>query len=621
MAQNYDILQFSSEELKVDGKIVIPKYQRGLVWKKNQRKAFINTVFKGDPFGVVLVYKKEENVNGVKEVKYEVVDGLQRLSTMKAYIERPLDFIDFNDTIEGEDNLDYIIKDKFDYLGRNLTESLLKSNKKALKKEMLSFVKQKGSSNSIEVWKHLCEKLEYNVNNIECLTKFNNYYDNFLLKLKFPNILIPAIVYTGPYDELPDVFQRLNTGSVKLTKYEIYASIWKNTMLLINDQDILDRVFNKYDVLSKKSSFEVQVTEEDLSQNGITLFEYCYALSEILNDDEKDYGNLFPGEKKSTDPTGFELLSLICNLPVNNSNKLIENKYLGNSTPQFLIKIKDALLDCVSFLYQSIRDVIVDIKGTEIMNDSTYQIYHMIVSIFRNLYDFDIVNKTITQKDSNVVNAFKSKFSKYAKKHYIYDSISYYWSKNRQVNDLDKLLKDSTSINKYINNISRLDFEKAIKDYCDDLKSKAFTKSIDNETKLLLNYYYRLLIKEDRNREDLFKSKDGVYFDVEHITPVAKFGNNPKELPISAFGNLCYLAVKDNRSKRDKTIYQYADERPSLVISDSFLELITYPSKEELEFLDYSIDDFAISYIELLNKREEIIIPRFIDLIMNSSLD
>lgn len=43
---------------------------------------------------------------------------------------------------------------------------------------------------------------------------------------------------------------------------------------------------------------------------------------------------------------------------------------------------------------------------------------------------------------------------------------------------------------------------------------KKITKSIDNEAKILLNYYYRLLIKEDRNREDLIKSKDGVYFDL-----------------------------------------------------------------------------------------------------------
>lgn len=348
MAQNYDIKQFSSEELKEEGKIVIPKYQRGLVWKINKRKEFIDTIFKGNPFGVVLVYEKDD--------KYEVVDGLQRLSTMKAYMDNPLDFIGINDNIEGENHLDLLIKKKIESNGKRPNDKMISIIKKQLKKKMISFVKEKGKPEVYDVWEFLATEIGFDLNDFDTYKGFQKFYSSFLNQLKFPNILIPAIVYTGPYDNLPDVFQRLNTGSVKLTKYEIYASIWNDNLIAVKDEDIIEKVMEKYNNLENSSSFDVNVSEENLRDNGITFFEYCYALSEILNDENKKYSALFPGEKKSTDPTGFELLALICGLSVNKSNKLIE--FLGRGTPSFLISIKNALIDCVSFLFSSLETLI-----------------------------------------------------------------------------------------------------------------------------------------------------------------------------------------------------------------------------------------------------------------------
>ena len=129
------------------------------------------------------------------------------------------------------------------------------------------------------------------------------------------------------------------------------------------------------------------------------------------------------------------------------------------------------------------------------------------------------------------------------------------------------------------------------------------------------------MIREDRNREQHFQRQDGVFFDVEHITPVAKFGDNTLELPISAIGNLCYLPVKDNRSKRDKTIYQYADDRPSLVFKPEFLSIIDYPSRQEIEFLDYAPEEFAKDYIKLIDKRERAIKSRLLNLMMDEKYD
>lgn len=608
MAQNYDIKQFSSEELKIDGKIVIPTYQRGLVWKISKRKEFIDTIFRGNPFGVVLVYEKND--------KYEVVDGLQRLSTMKAYMDNPLDFISVNDEIPGEELLDIIIKKKIENNGRRANPAQIQSGKKTLKRKMLQYVKEKGKPRGPDVFKYLSEEIGFNANDFESMSNFTEYYDNFLEKLKFPNILIPAIVYTGPYDDLPDVFQRLNTGSVKLTKYEIFASIWKENLILIKDEDIIDKVMEKYTKLQDTSSFDVNVSDDDLNENGISFFEYCYAVSEILNDEEKDYGCLFPGEKKSTDPTGFELLALVSGLSVNKSNRLIEPDYLGKKSPQFLVQLKNALVDSVSFLYSALKEWITDLKGTVINNESTYQMYHMVVSIFKNTYDLDTKNGTITRKDETEISQWRALFKKYAYKNYLHDILTQFWSDHRQVSDLDNLIKDEKQLNKYTTQVSRESIQNAFTEYCTDIKPKAINRAIESASKLFMNYYYKMLIQEDRNRERYFKKDDGTVFDIEHIVPVAKFGENKDKLPMSAVGNLCYLPVKDNRSKRDKTIYQYADDRPSLTFDPVFLSLIDYPSRQELEFIDYNKEEFNSSFAAFIDAREQRIIAKFVELFM-----
>lgn len=192
---------------------------------------------------------------------------------------------------------------------------------------------------------------------------------------------------------------------------------------------------------------------------------------------------------------------------------------------------------------------------------------------------------------------------------------------------MDNLINNEEVLNKYTNKVSRDTLSEAFNEYCAELREKALTRAIDNSSKLFLNYLYKLMIKEDKNREIYFQhqeasnGKNGVYFDIEHITPVARFDDNKMKLPISALGNLCYLPVKDNRSKRDKTIYQYEDERPSLVFDENFKSTIDYPSRTDLEFLDYAPNEFKKYYLALVDKREVSIKEKLVNLMMDERFD
>lgn len=616
MNQNYIVDKLTLSDLTKTGKIIIPNFQRGIVWNKEHRKDFIETVKSGDPFGVVLV-SQEKNGD-----PYVLIDGLQRLSTLKAYMSNPLEFIDENDKFIDKEKLHQVFVTKYEIKGLQLPkEEKLEKEKKTFLKKMLQEMKAtEKTPKATELWPKMSEVLGVATTFFNLFTAFDDFYSSFIENLQLPDIIIHAIVYTGPQDRLPTVFENLNTTSVTLSKYEVFSSKWPKTTVVVNDDSIIKNVWSKYAGLKQSSKFEVSTTEESLREGGITLFEYCFAFSEILNSKDTEYSFMFTKEKKSTDPTGFDILALACGTGVNKADDLWKDEYLGGASGPFLVQLKDALLDSVTFVSRAINNWVYDLKGTVIKNSSLYQIYHLIIVAFQHLYTFEPATKTLAPKTGKEVDDWKILFNKYAYKWYLYHHLSGFWNENRQVSDLRRLLDEEEGREMYTNNISRDKWENALKEYTGSIKPNATGRNIDNDIKLVLNYLYKMIIKEDKNRENYFVKTDSkgneVVFDIEHVVPFAKFAKFDEDLPVSALGNLCYLPVKDNRSKRDKTIYDYAEDRPSLTFNEEFLSLIDYPSREELEFIDCKFDEFKENYTKLIEKRENDMITRFLDLVM-----
>ncbi|MBR5095864.1 MAG: hypothetical protein IK094_02010, partial [Treponema sp.] len=180
----------------------------------------------------------------------------------------------------------------------------------------------------------------------------------------------------------------------------------------------------------------------------------------------------------------------------------------------------------------------------------------------------------------------------------------------------------------YSKNISKEYWESAINTYLENKHDSLTSRNIPNEIKLFLNYYYRFLIDEDANRKKYFEVKfengdinpeHEVKFDIEHIVPFEKFANFGGQIPMSVLGNLCYLAVKDNRSKRNNTIYEYSKDRPALTYDDDFIKMIDYPTYEELKFIDCPIDQFKSPFESLVSRREKKMINKFIAFITDSN--
>lgn len=70
-----------------------PNFQRKLVWKKQHKYAFINTILLNYPFPEIYIASADIDVNNL-QAKEVVVDGQQRLNTIVDYIKGINDFLD-----------------------------------------------------------------------------------------------------------------------------------------------------------------------------------------------------------------------------------------------------------------------------------------------------------------------------------------------------------------------------------------------------------------------------------------------------------------------------------------------------------------------------------------------
>ena len=91
-----------------------PNFQRKLVWKKQHKYAFINTILLNYPFPEIYIASSEIDVNSL-QAKEIVVDGQQRLNAIVDYIKGINDFYNQN-KLKAFNELSVLEKKEFSFL-------------------------------------------------------------------------------------------------------------------------------------------------------------------------------------------------------------------------------------------------------------------------------------------------------------------------------------------------------------------------------------------------------------------------------------------------------------------------------------------------------------------------
>lgn len=573
-------------------RIVVPMFQRGERWKRSQQQTFIDSLIKGYPVGSMLFYEKFEDGQPI----YILVDGLQRGSCIRTYMTNPTSFF-YDQSIP-----DSVCSNILSIIGNDNT-----ANYNHLRNILTEFIKsQKGFKNIqfFNVASKICKEFNYSFDE-DSIGKIINIISAFFedkqdLYEQIAAITIPVNVYSGSEENLPEIFERINSKGTPLDQYEIYAAAWPvNDKFQIDNSEIIEYVVKKYDTLVNAGYTIHGYNREELRQEKkVNAFEYLFGLSRYL---VNHYENLAFGKNITDDqvnPLGFELV----NACLNDSDK-IRNLY-KNIAEIDVNAFEKALIKAIDFVNDSIS-VVTRFKGNarnaQKIFHSKYQIMSMISTSFKEMYptnDYSKVDSSWAEKKNHI--------SKNLVQYYVYDIITNYWSEGGTGK-----IHAAAKPNRYMIDLSGRTWAVALDGFFERSMQRSEKTNIANprsEEYVLLNCIY---VKTFTAMDQLSLDK----FDVEHIAPKEQMRRlidacSGSGLPISCIANLCYLPESANRSKGALNFYQDTKYR-SFVDLKEVENKYSFTKEEDLEWMDMPYDkpeDFIVLkdyYTDFCTKRFE----------------
>ncbi len=591
---------------------VVPRYQRGVVWKDQQRADLVDTIKKGLPFGTLLLYKDN---NGT----YQIIDGLQRSNAIIEFVKNPTQFFE-------EEDMDISAIRKIVSIAN--MQGNLHAQESMIKDLMIGWVKNEHRTlvevESMQFPKFgkivadhfpVCKGMEFDIGDlIEPMMK--NYQE---ICKTISNTKIPAIVLMGEADLLPVLFERINSKGTQLSKYQIYAATWSGKKYKLNDEftDLVKANRDRYDqMLDGNGTIDDYDSASFINDRELDAFEIAFGLGKYLSN---TWPHLFgkSQDEKSVESIGFTLMTSCLGLKNQQAkimNVKLEELIGADHINEFLRKI----IDAVKVAEKSIGKFS-KFKSNSRANagerplHTEFQIASVIASVFlmKNTIitrDQDDNVTSITYNFSQVNQKWRQDseraFKKNVAKIFIIESLQKRWSGTG-----DKKL-DVVLINPeyYTKDISVLEFEGALDTWFDALNSersefKRIAAPKEQEL-LVLSAIYLCSFSAAQQ-------VDGSNYDIEHLATqnlmkkhLDRFDGNLR-LPISSIGNLCLLPEYANRSKRDKTIYDDQDYLAKLNMTiDQVEKKYSFTVQNDLAWISdmtSSQDEFAKAYMTFIN--------------------
>lgn len=595
--ENWSLKEVSEalENRQKEGRIIkVPLFQRSIVWKEEQSKMFIDSLKKGFPIGTLLFAK---SVQDSQEV-FTLIDGLQRSSTIKKYIQNPTQFFG---SLDIDDTLIYNINKILGQSG-NQKEIIQK-----IKDCLIDFIKKSDDISDIqylefayalaEIFPILNEKEKLRLVGDTVKPFIKEYKDNFAT---ICNAKIPIIIYSGEEKYLPDIFARINNQGTALTKYQIYAASWSiEGKITVNHPKIVDSILKKYDAMVDEG-FELQDYNRDELKitKQFSIFEYVFGFGKYLCD---EFPELFEKDRKveEINPIGFELI----NACFGKSSDEIKNLYLHIKEVD-IAKFETCVIDTIKWVLSILKPYIAFVGNTR-NKMSIFHAKNQIISIIASTFleKYDINNLEISKK---TWKENKKILEKNIPLHYVYDILSQEWA-DGGIGRIYSIINN----NKYLQIIPKQSWEAMLNNWFTLQLNRQEVKNVANpklSDLLFLNCIYT----------DIFSAKDQlskVKYDVEHIATKNYMKNIIKTnewqgQPISCIANLCYLPEQANRTKKDKNFYQDIKYLDKISLSD-VEQKFSFTKAEDLSWMDLEFDAgeyslFSDKYVTFLKKRFEI---------------
>lgn len=580
---------------KDNKKIAVPMFQRGKRWNGQQQRTFIDSLIKGFPVGTMLFYETFED----GKQTYILVDGLQRGNSIKKYMTNPTEFF-----------YDSNISDDFCQSVLQIVNANVSANYNVVRSILTEFIKKQKSFKNLQYYKPAKDIADrFNAGTtpigalIDVIAQF--FEERQALYDQIASTVIPVIVYHGEEENLPEIFDRINSQGTPLDQYEVYAAAWPvNKRFKVSNTAIVECAIKKYDAFVEDGFVIHGYDREKMrSSKEVNAFEYLFGLSKFLVSKYDILGFQKGLADDTVNPLGFELVNACLN-DTDRIKTLYKNIYDIADIGAF----ENALNNATKFVVDSVSAIIRfkgnSRSGTKLFH-SKYQILSMISTTFKEMYGSGDYSKVNDAWDSK-----KDVIARNLRLYYVYDIITNYWSEGGTGK-----IHSAAKPNRYMIEISPRMWRNALDAFFDKSMLRTESKQIANprsEEYVLLNCIY---LNTFTAMDQLSIDK----FDVEHIAPKEQMkkliaATSGTGLPISCIANLCYLPEYVNRSKRDRNFYQDSKYLQNINL-DEVERKYSFTTRNDLEWMDMDYtgaddfdalkefyEDFCISRFDVLKR-------------------
>ncbi len=619
-----------------------PEYQRGIVWKESQREALLDSIKKGLPFGVLLLYKDDNSD------KYQIIDGLQRSTTLGMFVSNPTKFFSEED-IERDTIFKVIdllgLKHNASDIANKITKAIITRVKQY---HTLKDITEAESIDLAAAVNNLYSQAESKLVKLSAILKpILENYKNVCIQIRDKQV--PAIVVSGDEELLPILFERINSKGTQLTKYQIFAATWGTVRYQFSDSELSQKLikFNIDFIKSKFDTDQIYTNEEDEEytlneydfrkferDKNLNVFQICYGMGKYLSE---QYPYLF-GKKtnaSTVDGFAFSLLAMCLALRNKDIKKLhtqFQNYIQPNEIETFLDKVVQAAKR-VSDIISPYNEFKLNSKNRETIHTlhPELQMVAIVGSVFLSIYskiNNDIFNDiNFADNDKKLINydfsahinpTYNRNLKKYLPMNYFIEILSAKW-KSSGDSRIDRLIEEPEY---YANEIGRNDLKGVLESWYTSLnRDRNEYKKVAKPKEPELLFLTMLYLKEFNAMSHLSAET----YDVEHLCPrdvllktLEKFKGELK-LPISSIGNLCILPSSLNRSKKTSTIYsdkKFLDKSNYKLtdVEDQF----TFTKLDDLNWLEKDAKEmtsveFETAYLRFIDKHFNIMKERLLD--------
>lgn len=602
--KKFDVKKLTFGELSK--KVTLPSYQRTFVWSKQKKEDLISTIKKGLPIGTILLSEKQDG--------YQIIDGLQRIATMKDFQKNPYIYLEEEEITDAEVVEILTITDDS---AKNFNDFKQHSKNKTIedtKKLLIENIKNIDQLNINEKAFSISEILIKNTSilnenaKIDIQPKIYRILDKIIKILDIENYEIPGIVFKGSDSEAVEVFTLLNSKGTKLSKYDVFSAKWSNIEIENIDDEIINIIMKKYETSIEKSGVEVSNYSPTKFKDDkvVNVFEYAFAIGKLIG--EKSKLMFKTKEDDLVDSLGFTVLAGIFNISNKEMYKL--SKCFQNTDIDYN-NLKDGIINVTQNIEKVLSEYISSHeKKRNYSSHTEFQLASYIITLFRLKYSLTDGKYVKTKQFNKETNKFKENLPM----HYMYDIYRNYWRGSGDT-ALDQLIIDAPSVeynhtiknSRYLFKVDKKDFESSIRTWINEENAKN-KSNISKETKL----FHCCIVNKRLNKTDSYK------MDFDHIVPKNKFkyleNGSKNGIPVSSPCNITMIPEFDNRGKKEITYYEYEESSSGLIrrYEQEELDKFNYPRREELEFVNNKKLNKE-EYLKFIDERKDKIVKDFVN--------